>query len=299
LGTDRIRGLPSAGAIDWRRVLATVLLGVLWGYLLFRVVALVTTGHVSALWLKDYDLYMDATRSWLAGGPFYPEWQTSGAYELRWGAILYPPISLVLFVPFSLLPPLLWVLIPLVVTLAIIGWHRPGPWRLIAIAALLCIYPLELLAYTAGTPTIWIVMFMALATRWPWWSALILIKPTLLPFGMLGIRTRGWWLAFLAITVVTLAMWSLTLTWSLVMIDQQGADLLYSMVNVPFMLVPLVAAYPTLVGRRQRPATYRSARRGQLRRADGPGAIVVDGLGGADHQFDAEAVVDQVVTGPT
>lgn len=232
--------------IDWRWIAPRVLLGVFGGYLVFRWGALIVTGHVEALWLKDYDLYMEATRRWLAGGPFYPDWQTSGLFELRWGAILYPPIALVLFVPFSFLPAWLWILIPLTVTLAVIASHRPGPWRLAVIAALLSIYPLEVLEYTSGTPTIWVVMSMALATRWPWWSALILAKPTLFVFGLVGIRSRNWWLAVLAMTVVTLAWWSMTLTWVGVMLDLRGGNALYSMVNVPLMLVLLVAAYPAI-----------------------------------------------------
>ena len=162
---------------------------------------------VRALWLKDYELYMDATRGWLAGGPFCPDWQTSGPYDIRWGAILDPPVALVLFVPFSFLPGWLWIAIPFGVTLAVIVSHRPGLWRLGAMAVVLAGNPLEMLDYTAGTPTIWVVMFVALATRWPWWSALVLAKPTLIVFGLLGVRSRSWWLAVLALSMVSVALW--------------------------------------------------------------------------------------------
>jgi ABC-type transport system involved in cytochrome c biogenesis permease component len=119
------------------------------------------------------------------------------------------------------------------------------------------------LSYPAGTPTIWFVMFMALATRWPWWSALILAKPTLLPFGLVGVRSRNWWIAASVLALATLAMWSLTMTWVGVVFDQRGSGLLYSVLNVPFMLIPLVAAakrwpfrigYPKLSDTRGTPA---------------------------------------------
>ena len=241
--------IGAAADIDWRWIAPRLVLAVFAGYLAFRWGALIVTGHVHALWLKDHDLYMAATRGWLAGGPFYPDWQTSGPYEIRWGAILYPPVALLLFVPFSFLPGWLWVLIPAAVTLAVVAWHRPGPWRLAVIAVVLASNPMEILDYTAGTPTIWIVMFVALATRWPWWSAIVLAKPTLVVFGLIGVRSRTWWVTAVALSVVSLAFWQMTLTWLGVMVDLQGATVLYSVPNVTLLLVPLVAAYPALRGR--------------------------------------------------
>ena len=234
--------MAEAGGIRWAWLAPRAIFGLFAAYVLFRAGALIVTGHVQALWLKDYNLYMDATRRWLAGGPFYPAWQTSGPYELIWGAILYPPVMLILFVPFVYLPAWLWILLPLTVTLVVIASHRPGPWRLAVIAVLLSLDPLGLLSYPAGTPTIWFVMFMALATRWPWWSALILMKPTLLPFALVGVRSRNWWIAASVLFVASLAMWSLTITWIGLAYDQRGSGVLYSVLNVPFMLIPLVAA---------------------------------------------------------
>ena len=257
----KVLPLPAAGAvagIDWRWIAPRLLLSVFAGYLAFRWGALIVTGHVEALWLKDHGLYMDATRGWLAGGPFYPDWQTSGPYDIRWGAILYPPVALLLFVPFSFLPGWLWIAIPFGVTLAVIAWHRPGIWRLAVIAVVLASNPMEILDYTAGTPTIWIVMFVALATRWPWWSALVLAKPTLIVFGLFGVRSRSWWAAVVALSVVSLALWPMTLTWFGVMVDLHGVSVLYSVPNVTLLLVPLVAAYPAW--RRRLPAAWSLAR---------------------------------------
>ena len=49
---------------------------------------------------------------------------------------------------------------------------------------------------------------------------------------------------------------------------------------------------------RPRTGTKVLAGRGHLGRADDLGALVVDRLDRADHQLDAEAVVDEVVAGP-
>lgn len=86
-------------AVEWAALTTLV------GYLLFRALALVVTGHVEALWLKDYTLYMDATQRVVAGGSFYPAEQlVGGPWVLEWGAILYPPVALAWFVPWSFLP---------------------------------------------------------------------------------------------------------------------------------------------------------------------------------------------------
>ena len=248
----KVLSRPAAAAaadIDWRWIAPRLVLAVFAGYLAFRWGALIVTGHVEALWLKDHHLYMEATRGWLAGGSFYPDWQTSGPYEIRWGAILYPPIALLLFVPFTFLPGWLWIIVPLGVTLAVVASHRPGIWRMAVIAVVLASNPMEILDYTAGTPTIWIVMFVALATRWPWWSALVLAKPTLIVFGLLGVRSRTWWLAAIAMSLVTLAFWSMTITWFGVLFDMSGVTVLYSVPNAALVLVPLIAGYPTMRSR--------------------------------------------------
>ena len=148
--------------------------------------------------------------------------------------------------PFTFLPGWLWIAVPLGVTLAVIASHRPGIWRLAVISVVLASNPMEILDYTAGTPTIWIVMFVALATRWPWWSALVLAKPTLVLFGLLGVRSRAWWVAVAALSVVSLASLEMTLTWARVVLDVRGVTIFYSVPNASLMLVPLVAAAPSL-----------------------------------------------------
>ena len=50
-------------------------------------------------------------------------YQLAGPYEVRAGDVLYPPVALLLFVPFVVLPAVLWWVIPLSLT----GWSM---WRL-------------------------------------------------------------------------------------------------------------------------------------------------------------------------
>ena len=86
---------------------------------------------------RDAELYIEATRRWLGGGPFYLPAQLAGPYDLPWGQILYPPQALALFIPFTLLGTALFILIPLVVTAAVILALRPRFWARAAILTVL------------------------------------------------------------------------------------------------------------------------------------------------------------------
>lgn len=192
---------------------------------------------------SDYRLYMETTRNWLEGGSFYPHAQTTGPYVLEWGAILYPPQLLVLFIPFSALPPLLWWLIPSLILLGTVAAYRPSAWTAGAILACLALWPLGAMTWWSGTPTIWFVALMALATRWPTLSALLLAKPTLLPFALLGARSRAWWIVAGVVIASAGLMPGLTWEWGRSLFHARGpmASLLYSLENVPLMVIPLIA----------------------------------------------------------
>ena len=197
----------------------------------------------------DYRLYMDATRRWLGGGDFYPAWQLTGPYTAADWPILYPPQALVLFVPFAFLPALLWFAIPTILTVWIVISHRPRRWTWPIMLALFAFWPIEWLPYISGTPTIWIVAALAAGTRWGWPAALVLVKPTLAPFALFGIRNRRWWLTAVAIAAVGLLALPLTLDWLTALSHLGGGGPAYSLENVPLMLVPLVA----WAGRRRQP----------------------------------------------
>lgn len=81
-------------------------------------------------------------------------------------------------------------------------------------------------------------MALGLVYRWP--AALILLKPSLLPFALIGIRDPRWWITAAVIAGVTfLGPWRDYIT-----VIQNGADSggpLYSIWQVPLMLIPIIA----------------------------------------------------------
>jgi hypothetical protein len=192
---------------------------------------------------SDYHLYMDATARWLAGGAFYPANQLAGPYTDAIRPILYPPQALILFVPFTALPAILWFAIPIALTGWIVAWHRPNRWGWLAMGATIAVVPLLFLPYVAGTPTIWIIAFLALGTRWPGLAALVLLKPTLAPFALIGIKHRWWWAIAGLMAVAGLALWPLTLEWiqSVINLTGERSGLLYSAENLPLVAVLMIA----------------------------------------------------------
>ncbi len=198
---------------------------------------------------RDFELYMEATRRWMGGGLFYLPEQLAGPYDLPWGQILYPPQALALFVPFTVLGAplgaLLFILIPAVVTVAIIWSHRPRAWAWIAMLTVVVLHPDAPLPWIAGTPTIWAVMFIALATRWPWTSAFIWFKPSVFPFALIGIRDRRWWIVSAVFAVSVIALWPMMLDWVTVVLNSRGENsgLLYSLspTAIAGPIIPLIA----------------------------------------------------------
>jgi hypothetical protein len=198
----------------------------------------------------DYDMYMNATRRFLAGGGFYAPGQLAGPYAVTDGNILYPPSSLALLVPFTLLPAVLWWAVPL----GIIGWviatDRPSPWALAAILALLVLpvpfdwhFSHALVLVATGNPAMWIAAAVAVGTRWGWPAAFVLLKPSVAPFALIGIRSRGWWVAAGVIVAFSLATLPLWLEYVTAVMNARGprATLLYSVTDVPLMLIPIIA----------------------------------------------------------
>jgi len=213
------------------------------------------TGPELGLLARDFDLYMDATRRWLAGGPFYEPYQLAGPYDMPWGQILYPPQALAMFVPFSLLGPVLgpvvFVAIPAAITATIVWRYRPGFWAWAAILLVLVLHPDAPLIWIAGTPTIWVVALVALATRWPWVSAFVWFKPSVFPFALLGIRDRRWWIVTATFAVSAVLLWPMMSQWLTAVTNARGENsgLLYSLSPTALAdpLIPLIAWW----GRRQ------------------------------------------------
>jgi hypothetical protein len=192
----------------------------------------------------DFALYRDVTLRWLGGGPFYEPYQLAGPYEIRAGDVLYPPVGLLLFVPFAILPlalaAILWWTIPIGLTAWAVRRVKPRPeiWPLIA----LCVaWPTTLLKTWTGNPVIWSMAAMALGVIYAWPSVLVLLKPSLAPFALFGASRRSWWIAAVAFVLVCLPFGSLWGDWVASVVNSRGGGLLYSSLEIPMLLLPLLA----------------------------------------------------------
>jgi hypothetical protein len=192
----------------------------------------------------DYRTYMTAATSWLADGTFYRPWQLTGPYGMDPPPILYPPYTLALFVPFTWLPAALWWIAP--IGLTAIGLHGSRParwtWPLLTLGVL---WPNSLWLILAGNPAMWVVAGLAFAPRWP--TVAVVLKPTLAPLGLVGIRDRGWWMGLGGIGILALATAPLWPQYIVALSNfDSGRGLAYSLGDIPLVLVPLVARLTTL-----------------------------------------------------
>ena len=188
----------------------------------------------------DYRLYMDTALRWLHGGPYFQPYQLAGPYPISAGDILYPPVALLLFVPFTMLPAILWWLLPLTA----VGWcvrrlrPRRAVWPLLAACLAWPTTPLKILT---GNPVIWVVAGLALGVLYAWPSVLVLIKPSLFPFGLFGANRRAWWLALAGFVAISLPFGALWLDWVHSVLNSQGGGLAYSSLEIPMLAFPLIA----------------------------------------------------------
>lgn len=204
----------------------------------------------------DFTLYRDAAARWLAGGQFYPASQLAGPWTISGGAILYPPVTLWLLAPFTVLPAALWWAIPALV----VGWAlwrlRPGALSWPVMAFLVGFSPLPAFV-RAGNPMMWALaaMFAGCATVGP--SVLVLLKPSLAPFALFGVWHRRWWLWAGGFALACLPFGLMWLDWARSLLGS-GGSLAYSYREVGPFLVPLVAW-----AGRQRPARRAPAPRAE------------------------------------
>jgi len=198
---------------------------------------------------KDYTYYIDITRRWLAGGPFYEPWQLDGPYQFTSGIPLpghvndgayYPPVTLWLLVPFTFLPAALWWAIPLGIV-AIALWRlRPDP-RVWPILALCLWWPQSSVPIFNGSPVMWGFAALSLGVVWVGPAVFVLLKPSLFLFALWGVRRRRWWLFLALFGLLCLPFGAMWFDWVTVILNTQGSAVLSSMVQVPLMMFPIIA----------------------------------------------------------
>ena len=198
----------------------------------------------------DFTLYRDVTERWLGGGPFFEPYQVAGPYEIRAGDVLYPPVGLWLFVPFAAPDGVLgtvaavaWWAIPLAITAAVVVALRPAPWTW-PLIALCAANPTTLLKIWTGNPVIWSMAAMAiavLAERTRFAAPFVLLKPSLAPFALLGIHRRSWWIGLAALVALSVPFGALWGDWIASLLNSRGGGPLYSALEIPMLLLPLVA----------------------------------------------------------
>lgn len=195
----------------------------------------------------DFLQYQAHAARWQASGQFYLPHQLVGPTAIEDGDPLYPPVILWLLLPFTALPAVLWWAFPLAVIVGVLIYLRPAPWTW-PLLGFIALWPRTPALILYGNPGIWVVAAIAAAVVLRWPGPLVLFKPSLLPFALIGFGTRGWFLTLAAFGALCLpfgALWSDYAT----VLRNSGVPLSYSLLDVPLALAPVVAG----IGRRPRP----------------------------------------------
>ena len=193
----------------------------------------------------DYDTLMGATRNFLAGDGFYPADQLAGPWVYHQDEpayappILYPPHTLILFIPFTVLPAVLWWVIPIAVTAWALWRLRPHPAAWLAIVLLLGV-PESREGIFWGNPVMWMAAATAAGLVLGWPAVFVFLKPTLAPFALAGIGHRSWWLTLGALAAFNLALLPMWADWVTV-IRNSTLGPGFSLYQYPLMSVPVVA----------------------------------------------------------
>lgn len=188
----------------------------------------------------DLTIYTDATRRLLAGGSWYTERQLHGPYPIEFGDVLYPPVSAFFFAPWLVLPGWTFVVIPGAIVAWVVYRHRPAMWAW-PLIALCLLWPMSGLKTLSANPNTWVAAAVALGTVYGWPAAFVLLKPSFLPLALFGIRDRRWWIVAGALAVLSLPLPAMTLEYPRVVLDAQGGGIGYSLPDLPFVLIPVIA----------------------------------------------------------
>lgn len=227
------------------RLIAVGITGV-FAALLLRDLYLVTQWPADQLAIAiggDYRAHMAVGQRVLAGGPYYNLDQFE-PYPIRGGDVLYPPLTLYLLIPISVLPEPLramaWWAIPLSLMVWSVVRHRPAwwAWPLIACCCWWWRTPSQILH---GNLVMWAGAAVALGTVFRWPAAFALVKPSVFPFAFVGVRSCGWWLTIVAMAILSLPVLQWTLQYPTVIANLRGLSPTYSLPEYPFLAIPVIA----------------------------------------------------------
>jgi hypothetical protein len=209
-------------------------LAILSGALLFQIVYANRVGIG-----VDFHQYLGHVERWQTTGQLYLPHQLAGPTQVMDGDPLYPPTILWLLLPFRVLPEAIWWLVPSTIIVGTLVRLRPAPWTwpLLAIVAL---WPRTPALFLYGNPGMWMVAFICLALWRPWAGPLILLKPSLAPFALLGFGRRSWFIALAVVLVGSIPFGSLWVDYVTVL-RNSSVPLTYSLLDLPLTLAPVIA----------------------------------------------------------
>jgi len=227
------------GLTVWYRPLAIGLTVLILAFAAYEWWLALTVMHYGIATGGDLGIYVEAAGRLFSGGSWYLPSQLEGPHPLTMGDVLYPPTSAWFFLPFRVLgyPGLI------VLWAGVMLWslRRSEPWAWPLVALCLAL-PQSVLAINAGNPTLLIAVGVALALRWPVFGSLALLKPTMAPFALVGIRSRWWWVGLAGLGVLTLPFIAETLIYPQVILWTEGTPgFWYSAWHWPLALVPVLA----------------------------------------------------------
>ena len=233
-------GPPFAARLDVPPIARYVIIGVLGGILLMAFIITATTianaGDVGI----DAAYYRNVGARFLADGTYYLPRQLAGPYSVNlMSDVLYPPSALLLFVPAAITPPVLWWIVPMVISVDALRAWRPRWWG-IAAMLLLMLWPRAHAAFIYGNTDMWAMAGIAAGLRWGWPAVFLTLKPIFAPLSLIGVRRRSWWLAagvVVVFVVLTLPLWEQYVA----AMRNLGIGSDYSLGSLPLLLVPIAA----------------------------------------------------------
>lgn len=187
----------------------------------------------------DLGGYLEGARQYFAtGSPYLPQ-HVARQWALEAHSFVHPPPALALFVPFLVLPAVLWWVLPLGLTGWAIARLRPARWTW-PLLALCLIWPRSIGSLLAGNSDMWAMAIVAAGVVFAWPLVLLVIKPTFAPLALLGVRRRSWWIALALVAGANLLVLPLWLEYVAVVRNSQ-LRLDYSLLNLPLVALPAIA----------------------------------------------------------